>query len=211
MGTPSGLKLYGVAAVESAGVESLAAETTLVHYRGLAAIVEAANYAAASKTDEAELERYAAGVEEAFRAAPILPAPPGTIFKSRGTLSHWLELHYFTLTDAMNLVEDHVAARVSVSANGKVQEEKGTKSAKALGADALRLLRGHAAATVMLPLTEDDATESIVARASFLIGADKWESFQHTVSQESRRQPALDVALTGPWPPYDFVRMQFAG
>ena len=210
MGTPSGLKLYAVAAVEHAGVESLAADTALVHYRDLAAIVEPASYAA-SKFDKTELERYAAVVEEAFRAAPILPAPPGTTFKSHGTLSHWLELHYFTLTDAMNLVEDHVAARVSISANGKVQEEKTAKSFKALGADALRLLRGHAAATVMLPLTEDDAKENIVARASFLIGADKWESFQHTVSQESRRQPALDVALTGPWPPYDFVRMQFAG
>lgn len=210
MGTPSGLKLYAVAAVESSGVESLAAETTLIHYRDLAAIVEPANYAA-SKLDETDMERYAAVLEEAFRAGPVLPAPPGTTFKSHGTLSHWLELHYFTLTDAMNLVEDHVAARVSISATGKVPEEKAAKSFKALGADALRLLRGHAAATVMLPLTEDDAKAGVVARSSFLIGADKWESFQHAVSQESKRQPALDVALTGPWPPYDFVRMQFAG
>lgn len=210
MSTPSGLKLYAVAAVENSGVESLAAETTLVHYRDLAAIVQPANYGA-SKLDETEMERYAVVVEEAFRAGPILPAPPGTTFKSHGTLSHWLELHYFTLTDAMNLVEDHVAARVSISANGKAQEKDAPKNSKALGADALRLLRGHAAATVMLPLTEDDAKASVVARASFLISADKWESFQHTVSQESRRQPALDVALTGPWPPYDFVRMQFAG
>src|SRR5437773_11553933 len=110
MGTPSGLKLYAVAAVEHAGVESLAGDTTLVHYHDLAAIVEPASYAA-SKFDKTELERYAAVVGEAFRAAPILPAPPGTTFKSHGTLSHWLELHYFTLTDAMNLVEDHVAAR----------------------------------------------------------------------------------------------------
>ena len=28
---------------------------------------------------------------------------------------------------------------------------------------------------------------------------------------EAERQSALDFQVTGPWPPYDFVRMQFGG
>jgi hypothetical protein len=31
------------------------------------------------------------------------------------------------------------------------------------------------------------------------------------VSKEAQRQGSLDFTVTGPWPPYDFVRMQFGG
>lgn len=208
MSSSNGLRLYGVADLDNGSVESIADGTTLVHHRGLGAIVESAPYSS-SKLEDADLERYAAVVEEAFRAGPVLPAPPGTVFKSHGTLAHWLELHYFALTDAMNVVEGHVAGRVSIEAGGKVKEDDATKSFKALGAEALRLFRGQAAATVVLPLTEDEEKEGVIARASFLVSSDKWEAFQNTVSQESKRQPALNLRLTGPWPPYDFVRMQF--
>jgi hypothetical protein len=208
MTTQSGLRLYGVAEIEN-GTDSIAAGTTLVTHRGLGAIVEPADYSA-PKLEDSAIERYAAIIEEATRAGPVLPAPPGTVFKSRGTLSHWLELHYFTLTDAMNVVEGHVAARVSIASAAGAKEEA-EKSFKALGADALRHLRGHAAATVLLPVTDDEGEEGMISRASFLVGADKWEAFQSIVSQESKRRPALDVRVTGPWPPYDFVRMQFGG
>ena len=151
MTTQSGLRLFGVAEVES-GTDSIAPGTTLVNHRGLGAIVEPAEYSSA-KLDDAAMERYATIIEEAFRAGPVLPAPLGTVFKSHGTLTHWLELHYFTLTDAMSVVEGHVAARVSIgSASGA--KEDAAKTFKALGAEALRLLRGNAAATVM-PVTED--------------------------------------------------------
>jgi hypothetical protein len=207
MSAPSGLRLYGIADVDNAS-DPVAAGTTIVHHRGLGAIVEPAVYAAPTPED-VDLDRYAAVIEEAFRAGAVLPAPPGTVFKSHGTLSHWLELHYFTLTDALAVVEGHVTARVSISSSGK--EEDAAKSFKALGAASLRLFRGHAAATVVLPVTEDDGKEGIVARASFLIPADKWDSFERVVSQETGRQPALKVNVPGPGPPYDFVRMQFGG
>jgi hypothetical protein len=209
MGAPSGLRLFGVAEVDNAS-DPIAEGTTLVHHRGLGAIVEPAVYES-PKPSEVDLERYAAVIEEAFRAGAVLPAPPGTVFKSHGTLAHWLELHYFTLTDAMAVVEDHVAARVSIASADGAAEKDAAKSLKALSADSLRHLRGQAAATVVLPVTDDESKENIVARASFLIPADKWDSFQSVVSQESRRQPALKVSVTGPWPPYDFVRMQFGG
>ena len=210
MSSHNGLTLYGVAELENGGVDSLADGTTLVQHRGLGAIVEPSAYAAA-KLEEIDLDRYAAVIEGAFRAGSVLPAPPGTVFKSRGTLSHWLELHYFTLTDAMNVVEGRVAARISIQSGADTGEDDATKSFKALAAESLRLFRGQAAATVVLPLTEDESKEGVVTRASFLVEADKWDAFQKTVSQEARRQVALDLRLTGPWPPYDFVRMQFGG
>ena len=213
MTTQGGLRLFGVAEIESGNSDSVASGTTIVYHRGLGAIVEPADYSAAKLDDEA-MDRYAAVIEEAFRAGAVLPAPPGTVFKSHGTLSHWLELHYFTLTDAMAVVEGHVAGRVSVRSAPDAKDDSkddAAKSLKALSAEAIRLLRGHAAATVVLPVVEDESKEGVISRASFLVGADKWEAFQSIVSQENNRRPTLDVNLTGPWPPYDFVRMQFGG
>ena len=203
------LRLYGVAAVESGQLASLANGTTLVHYRALAAIVEPAPYAVGSVDDEA-MEKYIEVLEAAHAHGTVLPAPPGTVFQSESTLTRWLELHYFTLTEALSVVEGHAAARVSVTSHGRNGDDAG-RSLAGLAAESLRLLRSQAAATVTLPKADGDEEEGVVARASFLIDSQRWQSFKDTVSKEAQRQPALEFKVTGPYPPYDFVRMQFGG
>jgi hypothetical protein len=94
---------------------------------------------------------------------------------------------------------------------GDRDDRDAQKSLAALAAESLRLLRGQAAATVTLPKADDDEEDGVVARASFLIDSQRWKAFQDTVSKEAQRQTALDFKVTGPWPPYDFVRMQFGG
>lgn len=204
----SALRLYGVAAVESGHTSSLAEGTTLSHYRALAAIVEPTSYTTVT-LDDGEMEKYVRVLEEAYSHSGVLPAPPGTVFQSSATLTRWLELHYFTLTEALSVVEGHAAARVSITAQGNDGDSQ--KSLAALAAESLRLLRGQAAATVTLPRTDGDDETGVVARASFLIDSQRWKSFTDTVSKEAERQTALDFHVTGPWPPYDFVRMQFGG
>ena len=206
----SSLRLYGVAAVESGQTTSLAEGTTLVHYRALAAIVEPSPYASIN-LDDGEMAKYLAVLEKAYSHVTVLPAPPGTVFKSQPTLTRWLELHYFTLTEALSVVEGHAAARVSITSQRTQEDGDGEKSFAALAAESLRLLRSQAAATVTLPKAEGDEEDGVVARASFLIDSQRWQSFQDTVSKEARRQSSLEFKVTGPWPPYDCVRMQFGG
>jgi len=203
------LRLYGVAAVESGHTSSLAEGTTLTHYRALAAVVEPSTYALTS-LDDGEMANYLRVLEEVHSHTSVLPAPPGTVFQSQSTLTRWLELHYFTLTEALSVIEGHAAARVSIMMQGKHELET-QKSFAALAADSLRLLRSQAAATVTLPKADADDEEGVIARASFLIDTQRWEAFNDTVSKEAQRQSALDFQVTGPWPPYDFVRMQFGG
>ncbi|HMG01363.1 MAG TPA: GvpL/GvpF family gas vesicle protein, partial [Gemmatimonadaceae bacterium] len=149
-------------------------------------------------------------LEEVHSHTSVLPSPPGTVFQSQSTLTRWLELHYFTLTEALSVIEVHAAARVSITMQGKYELET-QKSFAALAADSLRLLRSQAAATVTLPKADADDEEGVIARASFLIDTQRWQAFNDTVSKEAERQSALDFQVTGPWPPYDFVRMQFGG
>jgi hypothetical protein len=204
------LRMYGVAAVESGHTSTLAEGTSLTHYRALAAIVEPSSYSAV-RLDDGEMEKYLRVLEEAYSHATVLPAPPGTVFQSQSVLTRWLELHYFTLTEALSVVEGHAAARVSVTRRRNPEDGDSEKSFVSLAAESLRLLRSQAAATVTLPKADGDDENGIVARASFLIDSQRWQNFQDTVSKEADRQTSLDFRVTGPWPPYDFVRMQFGG
>jgi hypothetical protein len=204
----SALRLYGVAAVENGHAASLVDGTSLVHFRAIAAIVEPSHYSTSTPGEE-ETQRYLEVLEEAHSSAAILPAPVGTVFQSQNTLMRWLELHYFTLTEALAVVEGHSAARVSITTKAGQEDGEAGRSFAALAADSLRSLRGQAAATVTLPKADADDEEGVVARASFLVDSQRWETFKDTVNKEAQRHPALSFRVTGPWPPYDFVRMQF--
>ena len=212
----TGLRLYGVAAHESTGPNGLAEGTSLVQFRSLAAVVSPARYHRVTLDDD-EMGQYTRVLEEVQSNAAVLPAPPGTIFRSRDSLMRWLELHYFTLTQTMSAIEGHGQARLTITKTIGVDAENATgaeakESAKQLVATAsqsMRILRGHAAATVVLPAIEGETT--IVAQASFLVELDHWTAFADLVEKEDQRQTALDFHLSGPWPPYDFVRMQFGG
>ena len=188
--------MYGVAAVESGQVASLAEGTSLVHYRALAAIVEPAAYTVTAVDDDA-MARYIDVLENAHSHGTVLPAPPGTVFQSQNTLMRWLELHYFTLTEALAVVEGHAAARVSITTSASKNGDQGQHSFAALAAESLRLLRSQAAATVTLPRADGDEEEGVVARASFLVDSQRWQTFTDTVSKEALRQPALDFKVTG--------------
>ena len=210
------VRLYGVAAHESTGASELAEGTSLVQFRSLAAVVSPARYHRVTLDDQ-EIGEYTRVLEEVQSNAAVLPAPPGTIFRSRESLMRWLELHYFTLTQTMGAIEGHGQARLTITKTLGVDPADATgaeakESAKQLLATAsqsMRVLRGHAAATVVLPAIEDET--SIVAQASFLVELDHWTAFAELVDKEDQRQTALDFQLSGPWPPYDFVKMQFGG
>ena len=132
------LRFFGVAAVESGQTTSLAAGTTLTHYRALAAIVEPSSYTAV-KLDDGEMDKYLRVLEEAYTHSTVLPAPPGTVFQSQGTLSRWLELHYFTLTEALSVIEGHAAARVSITSQGERGENDRKESVRCAGQEKSRI------------------------------------------------------------------------
>jgi len=137
------------------------------------------------------------------------------VFRTRDSLTRWLELHYFTLTQAIGVVEGHAEARVlitkspSADASGATADEikEKTKQLAAVASDSLRVLRGQSAATISLPVADDDTT--VVSHASFLVDVERWGLFTELVAKEDQRHTDLDFRLSGPWPPYDFVRMEF--
>jgi hypothetical protein len=50
-----------------------------------------------------------------------------------------------------------------------------------------------------------------VLSAAFLVEQELWKEFANKVVEQGSRVRNLRLELTGPWPPYDFVHMQFGG
>lgn len=204
------LQLYGIISLDVSGTTSPVRGVNVVAFRDLGALVTDCPYAAPAPTAP-HIAEYRRVVEGAFARQTIVPAPFGSIFRGRESLMRWLELHYFTLVEAVTFVADRAMARVSVSFG----EEPENTTAMSIDADLLdttadesfRLLRRHAVASMVM--SNHAGHVGPAARASFLIERDRWDVFNEIVREEQKRLREMRVECTGPWPPYDFVRMQF--
>ena len=202
-----GLRLYAVTMLEGHGAK-MGDGVDLVPFRDVAAAVTEAPYAA-EEPGGSEVELYQRVITELALQRPVLPAPVGTVFRSHDTLTRWLELHYVALSDALAFVEDRDEARVHVSrASGELADREVGADLAAAAAESFRAMRRGAVASV--PLRTEHLT-GIVLSSGFLVDKELWKAFVDTVQQERENRPDLRIELTGPWPPFDFVRMQFGG
>ena len=204
------LQLYGIISLDVSGDASPVRGASVVTFRDLGALVSDTSYAAPAPT-AAHIAEYRRVVEGAFARQTIVPAPFGSVFRGRDSLLRWMELHYFTLVEAVTFVADRAMARVVVSYG----DEPENTMAMAIDADLLdntadesfRLLRRHAVASLVISNHTGEAGPA--ARASFLIERERWDVFNDIVREEQKRLREMHLECTGPWPPYDFVRMQF--
>jgi hypothetical protein len=200
-----GLGLFGVTFSEGDARTSQVAGVELVVVRELAALVGPSMYAVQEPTDERV--KLSSEVITAYMArGAVLPAPVGVVFRSRDAVVRWLELHYVALSDALSFVDDRVVGRVHVWRPGEPAEQETGSDLAAVAAETLRELRRSAVATV--PLRIEQIT-GIVLSASFLIEQELWKDFASKVEELGARVPNVRLELSGPWPPYDFVQMQF--
>lgn len=205
------LRLFGVAMSDNGHGDALAEGTETITFRDMAAVVGPASAARADRTD-ASLGEYREIIDAVFSRVSVLPAPAGVVFRSRDVILRWMELHYVTLHEALAFVDNRVAARVHVSRTVDTAEtlSETTEVASdiaAIASGSFRVLRRHAVASVPLRSSE----QGLTASAAFLVDRDRWPLFADVVREEDRRLTDLSYHLTGPWPPYDFVRMQFGG
>jgi hypothetical protein len=204
-----GLRLHAIALVDGHPTGEYAPATQLVQFRELGAVVAEAPYALDLPNDDAVVRHHEI-VGSAFgRLGAVLPAPVGTVFRSKQSLEQWLELHYVALTDALAFVEDRVEARVHVTQQKAKGGDRDVDSDEAgVAAESFRALRRRAVAA--LPLRLDDVT-GLALSSAFLVDRELWKEFVAGVDEERASHPTLVYELSGPWPPYDFVRMQFGG
>jgi hypothetical protein len=200
------LRLYGIILHDGQAHLQVPAGVQVNSFRELAAVTEEGDFGNQS-LDTPDIERYAEVVGEMFARDAVLPAPVGTMFRSAEVLERWMELHYVALSDALAWVENRVGARVHITrASARESDRESAVDLTAIGAEVTRSLRRHSVSSVPL---RPEGVSGIVVSAAYLAERELWDEFRDAVEDERERHPLVSVELSGPWPPYDFVRMQF--
>jgi hypothetical protein len=138
-------------------------------------------------------------VHRALLAGDVVPAPAGMVFAGDPEVAAFLAESYTTLRSALARVRGRWEYRLHVSlADAAFPEAKALDLATHMYAELRRLAR----AAVPFPR---DAPR--VLSAAFLVERGASDAFRDRVDQLSALNSALELDLTGPWPPYDFVSM----
>ena len=179
-----------------------------ITFRDVAAVVRPCASRVEPVSDVALLDHHTL-VAGLSRSVTVIPAPPLTTFRTAASALQWLELHAVALNDGLAYIDGRVGARVTA-----VRDVAGATSdpsvlpPSAAAIESFRALRRYAAATVPVSSqTVGDGTT--IATEAFLVDRVAWDRFAAEVLAEDTRSPGLILRLTGPWPLYDFVRLQF--
>ena len=198
--------LYGVIMNDGHARPKLPEGVKLFAVRELSAVTEEGDFNV-HRSEPVDVGRHMEIVTGIFTQDAVLPAPVGTVFRNADALKAWMDLHYVALSDALAWVEDRVAARVHITrAHGKEADKEAGSDLAAIAADTSRALRRRAVSTI--PLRSEEVT-GIMLSAAYLVERELWSDFLEAVKDERDRYKQLHIELTGPWPPHDFVKMQF--
>jgi hypothetical protein len=179
----------------------------LIVVRDLAAAVTDRPKFSLEEVDPVMVNEHRAIVDGIFKDREVLPAPVGVVFRTEHVLTRWMELHYVALTDALAFVSNRSAARVHVRRAKAAEEDRDAGSDLAESASGIfRELRRRSVASV--PIAAEQVTGLAVSGA-FLVERELWNDFEKAYAEARVANPELSIELTGPWAPYDFVRMQF--
>ena len=181
----------------------------LIPFRDLCAVVSEQKAFVLNETNAELVDQHRAIVDAIFRAATVLPAPVGVVFRAPDVLKRWMELHYVSLSGALEFVDERAVARVHVvRAEGESEDLEAGSDVAAAAAESLRALRRHAVAAVPLRLEE---ITGLALSSAFLVDRSAWKAFLNAVEEQKSAHHLLRFTVSGPWAPYDFVHMQFGG
>jgi hypothetical protein len=196
------LYLYGVARVRTwrgGRVGMVEGEQVLrVRYRDIEALVRPVPYEV-PHLDEAAVLAHQKTVESATRRGTVLPMPFGIVFRGRRQLIRMLQEQYLVLDEGLSFIEGHWELRLHISPSG------GGEPDLELGDVAMQLyseLRRHARAAVPFP-----AEGRRLLSAAFLVDRSVWIEFMDRADDLNNAHGEVAFDITGPWPPYDFVRI----
>jgi len=202
-----GLLLHGV--VRARGHERALAklkggtgDDDLIEHRGMAALVRAVPYRLPEWNREL-IQVHSATIERAMRRATIVPAPYGIVFRDREHILEFLEDQHVALDEALSFLDGAFEMRLHVQPSGR-QPDVSEGDLADQAASFYTALRRRSRAAFTLP-TEGRR----ILSAAFLVSRADWVNFVEYADELDADHPAFQFDLTGPWPPYDFVRVAF--
>jgi hypothetical protein len=191
------LYLYGLTRSRSwrAGAEN--ESIVRVRYRDLEALVRPVPYRVPTLDDDG-IRDHQHLVESAMRRGTILPVPFGLVFRGRRAVIRFLEDQFIVLDEGLAFLDNHWELRLHIAGD----EDDG--GAHELATHLYSELRRFARAAIPLA-----GGEGRLLSAAFLVDRNAWIEFVERSDDLGLSHPELSFDVTGPWPPYDFVTIQF--
>ncbi len=201
-----GLMLQGV--VRARGHEralaklAVAAGTELVEHRGIAALVQPVPYRL-PEWDTELIQKHSSAIERAMRRVTIVPAPYGIVFRDGDQVSEFLEDQNLALDEALTFLDGAFEMRLHIQSSGRRPDVSDFEQADQ-AATFYTALRRRSRAAFTLPRKGQR-----ILSAAFLVSRADWVGFVEYADELDADHPEFRLDLTGPWPPYDFVRIAF--
>jgi hypothetical protein len=168
-----------------------------VRYRDLEALVLPAVFEV-PELDTDAVQEHQKNIEMAMRRGTVLPAPYGVVFHGRRPLIRMLQEQYLVLDEALSFLEGQCEVRVHIIApDGSESDDEVMHIANQIYSD----LRRSARAAVPFPREGRRLLSS-----AFLVEKAAWVEFIERAESLAAPHSEITLDITGPWPPYDFVR-----
>lgn len=202
-----GLLLHGVVRARGhdralAKLIGSADDDELIEHRGMAALVSAVPYRLPDWNRDL-IQGHSATIERAMRRATIVPAPYGIVFRDREHIIEFLEDQHVAFDEALSFLDGAFEMRLHIQPSGRRPDvSEGDVADQA--ASFYTALRRRSRAAFTLPVEGKR-----VLSAAFLVSRADWVNFVEYADELDADHPEFQFDLTGPWPPYDFVRVAY--
>ena len=123
----------------------------------------------------------------------------GLLFRGRRALVHFIEDQYLVLDEALAFLDGHWELRLHLAFSETGDPDP---SVVELGTHIYTELRRFARAAIPFP-----RSEKRLLSAAFLVDRSTWIEFVERSEDLASTHSEITFDVTGPWPPYDFVRM----
>lgn len=133
----------------------------------------------------------------------VVPMAFGMVFADGETLSSVLERVYETIKRAIELLKNRIELGVKVILPKDMADSFDDEKRKQYVSDILESLNKKAVQSVNGELF----SERLVLNASFLIDKANMNDFSEEVGRLEEKYGELKFQYTGPWPPYNFVKV----
>jgi hypothetical protein len=170
-----------------------------VRHRGLAALVYPARLREAEIAPD-DVVAHHRRLDAMLQRETVVPAPYGVGFEEERDVVRFLRERHAELRDALAFLEGRWEFRLHI-----VPEQADFPEALALDLATHVYAELRKAAHAAVPFPRHDPR---TFTAAFLVDRVGTRAFLEKVEALGRASPDLSMDATGPWPPYDFVRLR---